>query len=191
MIPVLLLLFGGSTFMLIVFMSTFMWVMCLAEAFAAMYCLGFNVAWDSIQAVSWAVYVDTADKEASETEKSSSLLSAIPEEALALLFDATAPHQAIWFSFIGSSCTSTSKSEEEDDQVQGQIQSQLQSSTPDQVFNPSTIRQGDVSSSSLCGWWFSTCTNSSISTACGSWLHTRGSNRWFCLQLWPYIFGGT
>ena len=69
--------------------------MCLAEAFAAIYCLGFNVARGSIQAVSSAVYVDTADKEASEMEKSSSSLSAIPEEALALLFDVTVSHQAI------------------------------------------------------------------------------------------------
>ena len=55
MIPVLLSLFGGSTFMLIGFMSIFMLVMCLAEAFASMYCLGFNIARDSIWAVNSAV----------------------------------------------------------------------------------------------------------------------------------------
>ena len=48
-------LFGDSTFMIIVFMSIFMLVMCFAEAFVAMYRLGFNIARDSIRAVSSAV----------------------------------------------------------------------------------------------------------------------------------------
>ena len=49
------LLFGGSTFMLFGFMSMFMLVMCLAEAFAAMFCGGFSIARNSIWAVSSAV----------------------------------------------------------------------------------------------------------------------------------------
>ena len=49
------LLFGGSMFMLFGFMLMFMLVMCLAEAFTAMYRLGFNIARDSIRAVSSAV----------------------------------------------------------------------------------------------------------------------------------------
>ncbi len=71
----------------------------------------------------------TAEEEASEMEKSSSLLSAFPEEAFALLSDAVVLHKASCLSFVGSSCTSTSALEEENDQVQGQIQDQMQSST--------------------------------------------------------------
>ena len=78
--------------------------------------------------VSSQVFCSTkiADKEVLEMEESSSSLLAVPEEALALLFDATVLHQAILFSFVGSLCTSTLALEEENDQVQGQIQGQTQ-----------------------------------------------------------------
>ena len=55
MIPVLSSLFGGFMFMLFGFMSIFMLVMCLAGAFAAMFCGGISIARNSIRAASSAV----------------------------------------------------------------------------------------------------------------------------------------
>ena len=97
-IPVLSSLFGGSTFMLFGFMSMFLLVMCLAGAFAAMFHGGFSITSNSIWGASSAVKSFVLPKQQKQrhqkSEESLSLLSAIPEEALALLFDATVPHQA-------------------------------------------------------------------------------------------------
>ena len=98
-IPVLSLLFGGSTFMLFGFMLMFMLVMCLAGAFASMFRGGFGIARNSIWAASSAVksFVQPEQQKKrrrKQRDHQASLLSAILEEALAVLFDAMVSHQA-------------------------------------------------------------------------------------------------